>query len=651
MAPSIPGTPIKRSFSLPVQPTKVPSSPDPTIEILYTLPSARIVAFTTSLTARPSSSSGSPGLEDQPGTLPWVSRFERTLAVGPLRIYRAPGSVAFLNCANALRPILPKSQCWCVDGDSKFVLSIRPPQYWRIEVPNQSADEKDRVEELKKVLELVLRFEKTPCPFQRDFVVELPEAPKTPVKKRPWKPVERSKDDPPLFPGPASPRINTPRTSSTDSSSSSPLRDYASSEAGTNVSLLELEEFDEVEEEEEDLQDGSEVTCDPTNQDPGIPSIDSIVTAPGSLGVETELPQFESQYNTAEEASLEPSLLESSVAEPTFGGYAGSDDENDRFSDAADDTQLTPRSHNQPAYQPLTFGPEKDDRPQALQSSRSVTAPPVLSLITSPPSKHRTNSPLRSSTVVESDSDFSSSVESFHSVQSWHSPLAPPSPPASGPSSPSSSYPYPHNNIVLPKRPHHKRDTSEITVTPETPRVWDMDESTKPSTSRNSSPHPQTPTLITDAGEKSDEEQFEVLTPPTVRPTIRHRATTSSNSRRRALSPLPPAVNLFSPPRRRSRRLQTARHLPTAIIQKTCEILLSPPSHLFHLMISIASKIAAGEWRGVLSGHGEAVHWDFEDEYSGEGWFEDDYGISLPHAPTKAKTTSANVPGGSWEVD
>lgn len=74
-------------------------------------------------------------------------------------------------------------------------------------------------------------------------------------------------------------------------------------------------------------------------------------------------------------------------------------------------------------------------------------------------------------------------------------------------------------------------------------------------------------------------------------------------------------------------------------------------------MMSIASKIAAGEWRGVLSGHGEAVHWDFEDEYAG-GWSEDDFGISLPganvNARSKAQTTGSSVgdsPGGSWEVD
>ncbi len=97
--------------------------------------------------------------------------------------------MAFLNCANALKPILPKSQAWCVDGHSKFVVQIRPPQYWRIEVPNDSPDDKLWIEELKRVFGEVLRFEKTPCPFKREFTVELPEPPHTPVKLKPWRPV------------------------------------------------------------------------------------------------------------------------------------------------------------------------------------------------------------------------------------------------------------------------------------------------------------------------------------------------------------------------------------------------------------------------------------------------------------------------------
>jgi hypothetical protein len=68
-------------------------------------------------------------------------------------------------------------------------------------------------------------------------------------------------------------------------------------------------------------------------------------------------------------------------------------------------------------------------------------------------------------------------------------------------------------------------------------------------------------------------------------------------------------------------------------------------------MLSIASKIASGEWRGVLSGHGEAVHWDFEDEYAGEGWAEDDYGISLPKSYAKGTKSSIHVASSSWDVD
>lgn len=108
---------------------------------------------------------------------------------GPFRIYRAPGSVAFLSCGSALQPILPKSQCWCLDEDSsRFVLQIRRPQYWRIELPVDEADDIQRALMLRNVFERILLFEKTECPFQRSFTVELPEGPETPVRKKPWTP-------------------------------------------------------------------------------------------------------------------------------------------------------------------------------------------------------------------------------------------------------------------------------------------------------------------------------------------------------------------------------------------------------------------------------------------------------------------------------
>jgi hypothetical protein len=64
----------RRSVSLPVP--RRPSGPDPQIEVLYTLPSARIISFQTSSSRSRSSSSG-----DSP-SLPWISQFERTIAVG-----------------------------------------------------------------------------------------------------------------------------------------------------------------------------------------------------------------------------------------------------------------------------------------------------------------------------------------------------------------------------------------------------------------------------------------------------------------------------------------------------------------------------------------------------------------------------------------
>jgi hypothetical protein len=550
-----------------------------------------------------------------------------------------------LNCSNALRPILPKSQCWEVEP-GKFVLQIRRPQYWRLEVYNKSNEEISRAEELKDVLSKVLLFEKTICPFQRSFTVELPELPHTPIKKRPWKPMERPRND--VVPVSESPDgegsyFAGRKLSGAPSLSTTPVAEFMSI---SNPSVLSDDPALRIITTPQSIHPIKTV-------DSQSPDLDHSHSLPSIYNSEARKDEPRTNENSAvktfpeETASatiLKPSVLNSTISHPVFVASAGVV-EDDSFSDAS-----TPRSHIQPAFRNMTFNADSESRPQAIKTcSRSITAPPILSLVMSPPSKHRTKSPLRGSTVAESESDFSSSMESFHSVQSWHSPISPPSPPASQPSSPTSTYPYPHHNIVLPKRQHNSRDISEFTVSPETPRISSNIEPLP----RSASPPPKTPTLVTDGSEKSDEEQFEVVTPPTtIRSAIRHRATTSSNSRRRQLSPLPATINLFSPSRRRPRRLQTARHLPTAILQKTFEILLSPPSHLVQLMLNIASKIAVGEWREVLSGNGEAVHWDFEDEYAGEVWTEDDYGISLPRSQSSVQKGNSNVQsGGSWEVD
>ena len=198
------------------------------IETLYTHPAVKILSFNAgprinldnigssasrAAAGRNRRSTSTAGIEDEipPGTLAWSSQFDRTIAIGALSIYRAPGSVAFLSCGSALQPILPKSQCWCIDEESsKFILQIRRPQYWRIEVPVGDDGENDeRAHRLREVLDHILQFEKTPCPFKRDFTVELPEQ-QTPLKKKPWTPVKRPDSDVSHV-GPAHPKLHTPQ--------------------------------------------------------------------------------------------------------------------------------------------------------------------------------------------------------------------------------------------------------------------------------------------------------------------------------------------------------------------------------------------------------------------------------------------------------
>ncbi|KAK3643839.1 hypothetical protein LTR56_009933 [Elasticomyces elasticus] len=169
MAPQPPTTPhraaMTRSFTVPTKLTpsttlEIGATKD--VETLYLHPNTTIIKFSTpSPTSRPSTPK-SPAASA--GSLPWTSPTERTLASGPLQIYRVPGSVSFLHSGSLLHAILPRSQCWCVDGVSKFTMRVLPDTYYRIELP---ADDLEKVEELKAVLAKVLFYERTACPFNR----------------------------------------------------------------------------------------------------------------------------------------------------------------------------------------------------------------------------------------------------------------------------------------------------------------------------------------------------------------------------------------------------------------------------------------------------------------------------------------------------
>ena len=592
---------LRRSFTAPIRSTGFTKVTEPFretegegAETLFTHSGGRIVSFTTypSVIRRHSSlGNGKLDQQEEPaGTLPWASTTERTIAagrlllyfhvsrrltliLGPIRIYRVLGSVAFLQSGATLRPILAKSQCWCVDGESKFVLRVAHNTYYRIELPNLSPEEKDKVEEFTKVLAKVLLYEVTPCPFRRGFTVDLPEPPKTPVQKRPWRPKKR-------------------------------------------------------------VQPASEQESRNPEYRSGLPIRPPI---PGrSEAIE------DSDQSFASKSELEDTENDSS-ADPGSGSADCTDHECD--DDATNDLELDAENVAELAYdEPDSF--KTPTRPKTLRTGRAITAPPQLTLQTTPPSNDAADIPIPPDFKKQSSS-LSSSEESFHSFHSPISPL-PPSPPYSDPPSPTPVSDE-RNCLSIPRQRSHTRNTSDLTITGDS-KLWDLTEveSRQGDVSSSSPILPRTPPLVSDTALEDHWSEPVTPQPPAE---LRRR---DKRLTRRSFSPLPSPVNLYSPRNRLS-----GHHLTTAILQKTCSMLLGPPVQLVALMLNIAAKIASGVHRGASFGYGEAgqkipCSWDFSDaeadEESDDVWEEDDYGVSLGKL-VSSKVITGKETGGSWEID
>ncbi|KAJ9611268.1 hypothetical protein H2200_004451 [Cladophialophora chaetospira] len=166
---------------------------DADADILYSHPNARIISFSPPTDAIQSLSKETLPNADYPidavEVLPWRSRTETLASSGPIKIEKVRGSSHFLKSADqkVIQGIMRNSQCWCVDGESKFVLRIGKLRYYRIELPSETDEDKQKVEEMKTALGKVLRFERTPCPFKRAFHVDLPDDAITPRRKGTWK--------------------------------------------------------------------------------------------------------------------------------------------------------------------------------------------------------------------------------------------------------------------------------------------------------------------------------------------------------------------------------------------------------------------------------------------------------------------------------
>ena len=481
---------------------------------------------------------------------------------------------SFLVSGKTLHPILLKSQCWCVDGESKFALRIRPHTYYRIELPTETAEDREQVEKLKTVLAKVLQYEVTPCPFKRGFYVELPEPPETPIIKRPWRPKTRH--------GPESPMP---------------------SEELEGIEELTLEDSISIKNDFDESTTAKELTesgLEHRKPEPALPSDDS------SMG------------STEDE-------LDSAATDDTI---VTQKDWNDNPTDDID------RSKN------LT-------RPKPLRNGRAVTAPPHLTLRPTP-SDPATN-PVTIPQLRKESSSLSSSVDSFHS---FHSPISPLPPSPTFPDHTSSSAEL-EADIDTPQTHSHKRDLSELTIRAGSPELWELNSVPSGESTYYSPPDvPITPPLVSDAASIDEDHWSEASTPSPITE-IRGR---DLRSRRRTHSPLPSSSNLYGPYSPRSH--MSGHHLTTAILQRTCSLLLGPPVQLVALMLRIAAKIARGTFRGTSYRLGESgqkipCSWDFSSDGSDgtdDSWEEDDYGFSLSR-PTSSKGGQAREDCGSWEID
>jgi hypothetical protein len=205
------GVPLRRSVTAPLrgfgperrnstakEPPNVSSEDGK--EFLFLHPSAKIVKFAPPPPPAESQQAPKSSDFDYPvdtiETLPWRSSTEQTVAVGTLKLEKLPNQTNFLKCGSVVRPILKNSQCWCVDGESTFVLRIRPLTYYRIELPSETEEDRTLVNQFKDALQRILRYEATPCPFQRGFSVEIPEEARVPRKKKAWQPKDRRESAP-----------------------------------------------------------------------------------------------------------------------------------------------------------------------------------------------------------------------------------------------------------------------------------------------------------------------------------------------------------------------------------------------------------------------------------------------------------------------
>ena len=283
----------------------------------------------------------------------------------------------------------------------------------------------------------------------------------------------------------------------------------------------------------------------------------------------------------------------------------------------------------QPPASPLTLesdpiinkAPEENifkqhDKARRLEMARTVSAP-SQSLTASP--SENVNADIISSTATSAVPKTNETSEQFRSFHSPISPL-PPSPPYSDPPSPSPST-YRDTGLTVNRSRMHKRDPSELTVTADSVmfepqlRTESLVNVSNGSNEDDTSQEDRQAHMASSI-DPSSPPAAEVPWPESPTPSPRTEIRQRQMARQRSRSPMPlvhvqaspsssSSTSVYSPTTARL-SATTGRHLTTAILQKTCSILLGPPVHLVALMMDLARKIARGTYSGLTFGYGFA---------------------------------------------
>ena len=673
---------------------------DADADVLYKHPSARIISFSPPTDSIVSKSRDTHADADYPidtiETLPWRSRTENLLASGPLVIEKVKGSVNFLKCHQVVHSILRNSQCWCVDGESKFVLRKGKLQYYRIELPNTSAEDKAKVEELKQVFGRLLKFEKTPCPFMRAFHVDLPDDAITPRRKGKW----TKRESLPATPGSSTPPLrrtknfrswsmqgglvehtngHSPlqRESSYNmdpSHVSSPLAgpNRLSTRPDTPLSMASIETVGHAVADEGYDSDSSTDEADQSyNKTLSIdePSSQSTAEFEEDIKVEPDSPlhrdlkpiftEDAGAKSEAQEGALHEGV-DTGPSSETFGeDMMQSSSDTSLFTKLMEDVTREVRSEGDTNGLTLRVSPESDAAAQ--DASRELNVLPDVSThadeiphVLAPASEEteNTTTPVlpevhidKPSPVVivpvndtaDDNESVVSAADSFYTVDSVDQEM-----------DPSTLHTTDDLDISLLAESHdtlaarqyqHRRDISEITVTADS-----FDSSDQPNqtdrlvASAQLNGHSMTPGLTHSSG--SVESWPDVHTPSAqIQDGIRKRLVPQ-----RSLSPPPPPDTVFSPPRQ-----NYGNHLTADLLQKATRLALVKPIEVVVLVVHILARIAGGaSLNDLLSGnlfkkpeqHRRTS--SFPDRLGSrqDDDDEDDFGV-----PIRGRTTSTRTPG------